>query len=241
MTFFSNTDTKTLEEEGCEKDYFLSLIVNNSKDYTAKFTRKFTGNVKENYSLCYKDFSGKKISKTETVEHNVCILEIYNVSIKKDSINVIEDFKQRYEYLSSKRKEVGLFSYSEKKPNSFDNTVNSPELPFYTEEIEFSPTPAGIMVGLNSYILGETSFPFSYEKILKGLEEELTEKKYSAEKLISEALEDIILFNFSDNTIEDTVETLKELIKELKKYNNFKVTELIIKEVRNIITDYTYE
>ena len=39
-TFFSGTDTDTLGKEGDDVNHFLSLIVNNAGEYTARITRK---------------------------------------------------------------------------------------------------------------------------------------------------------------------------------------------------------
>ena len=45
-TFFSGTDLNTLQEEGAERNHFVSLIVNNEGKYTAAITRKVTYNAK---------------------------------------------------------------------------------------------------------------------------------------------------------------------------------------------------
>jgi hypothetical protein len=41
-TFFSSTDDSTLVEEGKDRNFFVSLIVNNAGTYTAAVTRKST-------------------------------------------------------------------------------------------------------------------------------------------------------------------------------------------------------
>lgn len=45
MTFFSGTDTGTLEKEGLDNVHFLSLIVNNAGEYTAKITKQVKHNI----------------------------------------------------------------------------------------------------------------------------------------------------------------------------------------------------
>lgn len=44
-TFFSGTDTSTLEKEGLDNVHFLSLIVNNDGKYTAKITKQIKHNI----------------------------------------------------------------------------------------------------------------------------------------------------------------------------------------------------
>lgn len=45
-TFFSETDTATLKEEGRDRNNFVSLIVNNAGTYTAAITRRVKDIVK---------------------------------------------------------------------------------------------------------------------------------------------------------------------------------------------------
>lgn len=70
MTFFSGTDTATLQSEGSDTNHFVSLIVNNAGKYTAGITRKAKVKqvVKEEYS--YPTWNDNNMSNTRefTVE-----------------------------------------------------------------------------------------------------------------------------------------------------------------------------
>ena len=55
-TFFSGTDQNTLQEEGAERNHFVSLIVNNAGKYTAGITRKIK--YKKSITYSYESFSG---------------------------------------------------------------------------------------------------------------------------------------------------------------------------------------
>lgn len=55
-TFFSGTDLNTLQEEGTDKNHFVSLIVNNAGKYTAAITRKIKYTSQRNFS--YEGFNG---------------------------------------------------------------------------------------------------------------------------------------------------------------------------------------
>lgn len=72
-TFFSGTDTNTLQEEGTDRNHFVSLIVNNAGKYTAAITRKVKYScVRE---LSYEGFNGtvnlpeKEIIEGEEIEY----------------------------------------------------------------------------------------------------------------------------------------------------------------------------
>lgn len=55
-TFFSGTDLNTLQEEGTDKNHFVSLIVNNAGKYTAAITRRIKYTSQRNFS--YEGFNG---------------------------------------------------------------------------------------------------------------------------------------------------------------------------------------
>ena len=72
-TFFSGTDTNTLQEEGADRNHFVSLIVNNAGKYTAAITRKVKYScVRE---LSYEGFNGtvnlpeKEVIEGEEIEY----------------------------------------------------------------------------------------------------------------------------------------------------------------------------
>jgi len=55
-TFLSGTDLATLQEEGSERNHFVSLIVNNAGKYTAAITRRIKYTSQRNFS--YEGFNG---------------------------------------------------------------------------------------------------------------------------------------------------------------------------------------
>lgn len=64
-TFFSGTDLATLQEEGDERNHFVSLIVNNAGKYTAAITRKVSYTAKRTVS--YESFDSKVTVPEEEV------------------------------------------------------------------------------------------------------------------------------------------------------------------------------
>ena len=77
-TFFSGTDIATLNEEGNERNHFVSLIVNNAGKYTAAITRKVK--FKSVRDLSYESFTGTiDLTEKEVVEGEE--IEYFNLDI----------------------------------------------------------------------------------------------------------------------------------------------------------------
>ena len=81
-TFFSGTDQNTLQEEGNERNHFVSLIVNNEGTYTAAITRKIK--YKEKRSLSYEGFYGP-VSCDDIEEVEGEEIEWFNLNIEFES------------------------------------------------------------------------------------------------------------------------------------------------------------
>ena len=77
-TFFSTTDLNTLQEEGNERNHFVSLIVNNAGKYSAAITRKIKYTSLR--SLSYEGFNGTVTGEQETVEGEE--IEYFNLDIE---------------------------------------------------------------------------------------------------------------------------------------------------------------
>lgn len=77
-TFFSGTDLSTLQEEGNERNHFVSLIVNNAGKYTAAITRKIKYTSVRSFS--YEGFNGTvSDGHQETIDGEE--LEYFNLDI----------------------------------------------------------------------------------------------------------------------------------------------------------------
>lgn len=98
LTFFSGTDTNTLQKEGNDTNNFLSLIVNNEGTYTAAITRKVSYNV-----------------KTKTEEHKCGQYPFFNT---EECVH-LEDIHNSYNRDTTE--EVIEFSYLDiEKPDGID-------------------------------------------------------------------------------------------------------------------------
>lgn len=104
MTFFSGTDTATLQEEGSYKNNFVSLIVNNAGTYTAAITRHVYSEDTVSSSFTYEMFgngpvtgNSSGIKKSECIEYfmmNVIKPVLTEQSSLDDRINEIYDKKR---------------------------------------------------------------------------------------------------------------------------------------------------
>lgn len=108
LTFFSGTDTRTLKEFGSLKNNFVSLIVNNSGDYTARITRKLKplsrkikykfnifGEDNPQYITEYTKYDGSQEEEVEYIE-----LQIEKHSPKKETL--VPELDERIEEVKVK-------------------------------------------------------------------------------------------------------------------------------------------
>lgn len=97
QSFFSNTDTATLREEGRDRNHFVSLIVNNAGTYTAAITRRIR-TVSESFT--YPTFNDGEISSRRDAEETEEYLEYFNLDIE------FEGEHQSFEELDARLKEI---------------------------------------------------------------------------------------------------------------------------------------
>lgn len=100
-TFFSETDTATLKEEGRDRNNFVSLIVNNAGTYTAAITRRVKSKqVKE--SVSYEFFGDGEKHDTKEYVSSADEIEWFYLKIEKEGENysfpdmaaILEEIKQ---------------------------------------------------------------------------------------------------------------------------------------------------
>ena len=112
-TFFSDTDTKTLEIEGADRNNFVSLIVNNDGNYSAAITRKIeiTRNINETGS--YKVFGEDKslpVKKVKSKENKTIIvynkLEVTRPVLDEEPDEIMLRIKRLKEIKAAEEKEA---------------------------------------------------------------------------------------------------------------------------------------
>lgn len=91
-TFFSGTDTSTLQSEGSDTNHFVSLIINNAGKYTAGITRKVKVKqvVKEEYS--YPTWNDNNVSSNREFVVEKEYLQWFNLKINiEGAVNSFEN------------------------------------------------------------------------------------------------------------------------------------------------------
>ena len=105
QTFFSGTDTATLEEEGRDRNNFVSLIVNNAGSYTAAITRRIKSKqVKE--SVSYEFFGDGEKHDTKEYVSDADEIEWFYLKIEKEGENYsFPDMEARLEEIKQAKAE----------------------------------------------------------------------------------------------------------------------------------------
>ena len=85
-TFFSNTDTATLKEEGRDRNNFVSLIVNNAGTYTAAITRRIISK-QVTESISYEFFGDGEKHDTKEYVSDADEIEWFYLKIEKEGEN----------------------------------------------------------------------------------------------------------------------------------------------------------
>lgn len=133
-TFFSGTDTGTLNEEGTDRNHFVSLIVNNAGSYTAAVTRRIKQDIVAKAHIVYTTKShygtwddvdipmGETTSeKDKEEERTIQYIEWFDLRIHKESSDY--DFNEVDDRLSEIRKNKAAES---RKPYSSPSRPQSP-------------------------------------------------------------------------------------------------------------------
>ena len=81
-TFFSGTDTATLQSEGSDMNHFVSLIVNNAGKYTAGVTRKVKLEQTINEEFAYPTWGNEEVSGNRTFTVEKEYIQWFNLDIE---------------------------------------------------------------------------------------------------------------------------------------------------------------
>ena len=126
MTFFSGTDLNTLQEEGSDMNNFLSLIVNNTGQYTAAITRKVKHIPHVTETLEY-EFFGDGTINLGTDEYDAVEsyeIEYFFLDIEKPTVNIgYTDLFDRINEISNS-KVINIASKKENTNNNFNLKSN---------------------------------------------------------------------------------------------------------------------
>ena len=85
-TFFSGTDTATLQSEGSDMNHFVSLIVNNAGKYTAGVTRKAKLKQTVNEEFTYPTWGDERVSGNRTFIVEKEYIQWFNLDIEIEGV-----------------------------------------------------------------------------------------------------------------------------------------------------------
>ena len=114
-TFFSGTDTSTLQEEGNERNCFVSLIVNNAGEYSAAVTRKLQskseitvkklGQSYQFFGDGEKTVANDNTETTQVVESEV--IEYYMLDVERHQVsNSLDYLDKRFDEIQERKRRV---------------------------------------------------------------------------------------------------------------------------------------
>lgn len=263
-TFFSGTDQSTLQEEGTEKDNFVSLIVNNAGNYTAAITRKVT--CKSTRYITFKDLLGKLITFKEEVDDTEEI-EWFNLDIEKATENT-GDMKELYDRIQSIRESKKAVSitptskynpyipttYSSFKDKDEDKDKDQPKLfdwkdydfntnsfkksePDTVEKIDYTDKVNRIVRQLiTGCVLVSDKIKYTNEQFVEGMET-LYNKRFNGDMQLFEEWATIFIeFLCFDRTGDDPTELIHEVCKKLSSYKSNKYLQGYIDCLQSYIT-----
>ena len=91
-TFFSGTDTATLQSEGSDMNHFVSLIVNNAGKYTAGVTRKVKLKQTVNEEFTYPTWGDERVSGNRVFTVEKEYIQWFNLDIEIEGVS--NDFEE---------------------------------------------------------------------------------------------------------------------------------------------------
>lgn len=108
-TFFSGTDTATLQEEGNDNNHFVSLIVNNAGKYTAAVTRKVTTTMNVVATKSFRTFDDTEVNLEgeDKWQQTVDTIEYYMLDVDKADVpNTFHELDLRLEEIRKAKEKV---------------------------------------------------------------------------------------------------------------------------------------
>lgn len=162
-TFFSGTDTSTLQSEGSDMNHFVSLIVNNEGKYTAAVTRKVKAiqTIVEDYS--YHTWGGTEIKGQNNYNsENECI-EYFFLDIDKATNSFENEMFSRIKEIREAKKAIPQVQRS-----NFSGGINVPPSQYMgKKEPDFKPKTDDYTIQVkapSANIAKQTELPFEEDE-----------------------------------------------------------------------------
>lgn len=229
-TFFSNTDTDTLLQEGSNRNSFLSLIVNNAGNYTAAITRSITHSQTIHDTVEYTDFDTLLPSNDN---------EVYDISYKEIEYYMLNISKPNKDHSEIDKRIDEIKSAKTIKNNSFTSTVGQTRTLFNEDDNYWNTYNVNSKYnkqntkGINTYNKEYND----YEDTPKFLDEYKV-NKYKVNKMLKQIIMGSTIAIPKDDIktwIPKVVISLDNTFKDIKLYDNF--IEAFIESIFTTIDD----
>lgn len=172
-SFFSGTDTSTLEKEGKDMPNFVSLVVNNAGAYVAAVTHKvttvFSGKAVSTYNLF-----GESLSSPEEKDFvkSVDTVKIYGLDVEKESVEIplLKRFDELKQSSESKRASF-IWNGYDKDAKSEDKNETKSSYPYsyygrdLSEESSLFPDYCSSKTPYSASLY-ENDFPYDYTELI---------------------------------------------------------------------------
>lgn len=185
-SFFSQTDVNTLKEEGNETNHFVSLIVNNAGNYTARITRKVQSIKDIRESVSYNSFNDEKKEASTQYYEKSEVIEAFNLQIIKKEKDSYKELTDRFDSIrkakadavkiqnSTPYKVIDTETY--RKPttpfayNAYDKPVNSQkEIEFEDDSYDEKIRHYALQLVTGSIVAPNSSSAIDIEKWVKSM------------------------------------------------------------------------
>ena len=130
-TFFSGTDTATLQEEGTDRNHFVSLIVNNIGAYTAGITQKIKSVKDVNETFSFSTYGGAPVVQDRKYQETSEKIIWYELQIEKHEVSEGHtDIVERMQEINKKKEEekakIRPFTYNTPfyQRNNYDSLLH---------------------------------------------------------------------------------------------------------------------
>lgn len=141
--FLSGTDAETLRTEGIDTNHFLSLIVNNSKEYVAFLTRKVRKISKIQSCISYDSFDGNSYKDTSSDIEEFEEIEYFDLDIEysNSDYNFAKDMLDRIKILEVSKcpmTNTVYTQYEHPKQLEFNMPFTKPKSEYTQDKILYS-------------------------------------------------------------------------------------------------------
>jgi hypothetical protein len=221
-TYFSGTDMSELNDNSEFHNYYLSLIVNNFMDMTAKIAYRATT---EGFSYKAKDENGNSYSKNLQIKQTYLVIHDCIINVPTEEINITKEFADRVAHIKKPKKvdrRIGFNSVTVGSDWDIDKNldwgIEDNQLSLDIEKVSDHFDFTKCLLRLGTKVSGD-----SVEGAIDDLYSQIggEEQSIQAVKQMAEEYEDLFDYFFQgkyEYYSQDSLEILQKVLKILQEY-----------------------